>query len=194
MKIYLIRHTSPNIEAGICYGQANVGVTGTFQEEVKSLLERFRPTEPVSVWSSPLIRCSQLAKELANALPITDEIHYDDRLKETHFGQWELKHWDQIGKETLQHFRLDLAHNVPPGGESFSEVQVRAIHFLKELMGSNTSNQGHVIVTHAGIIRVMVGWVLGFPLQQLFRLHVDYAGITCLEMHQQNPTLLYLNR
>ena len=37
MEIYLIRHTTPNIEKGICYGQADLDITETFLEEVEAI-------------------------------------------------------------------------------------------------------------------------------------------------------------
>lgn len=35
MKIYLIRHTTPHIEKGICYGQTDLDVAETFNNEAE---------------------------------------------------------------------------------------------------------------------------------------------------------------
>jgi len=34
MEIYLIRHTTPDVAKGICYGQTDLDVANTFEEEV----------------------------------------------------------------------------------------------------------------------------------------------------------------
>ena len=33
MEIYLVRHTTPDVAKGICYGQADIDVTATFLAE-----------------------------------------------------------------------------------------------------------------------------------------------------------------
>ena len=37
MEIYLIRHTTPLIEKGICYGQTDLDITESFEEEVSMI-------------------------------------------------------------------------------------------------------------------------------------------------------------
>ena len=39
MEIYLIRHTTPKIEKGICYGQADLNVADSFEEEINVILK-----------------------------------------------------------------------------------------------------------------------------------------------------------
>jgi len=91
MEIYLIRHTTPAVERGICYGFADIDVAPTFETEaarVKGLL----PDKPMDVYASPLQRCSKLATYLFGHTFTTDE-----RLKELNFGDWEMQRWDDLG-------------------------------------------------------------------------------------------------
>ena len=39
MEIYLVRHTTPAIEKGVCYGQTDLNVAETFEEEVELVLK-----------------------------------------------------------------------------------------------------------------------------------------------------------
>ena len=73
MEIYLVRHTTPNIAKGVCYGQANVDVTETFRNEVASTRE-ILPADAIG-FSSPLIRCAKMADN------ILGEYKTDGRLK-----------------------------------------------------------------------------------------------------------------
>lgn len=84
MEIYLIRHTTPDIEKGICYGQSDIPLKDTFPSEVKNILKSI-PKHFDKVYSSPLQRCTQLANYIDQNNTI------DNRLMELNFGSWELK-------------------------------------------------------------------------------------------------------
>ena len=52
MEIYLIRHTTPNIAKGICYGQTDLDITDTFEQEVVRIKPHL-PKNIQTVFSSP---------------------------------------------------------------------------------------------------------------------------------------------
>src|SRR2546430_1356701 len=117
MSIYLIRHTTPDIEKGICYGQSDIGVTDSFQAEaalIKSVLN-----EPVEqVYCSPLVRCHKLATHLFPAHTIALEPY----LMEIHCGEWEMKHWDHFPPEIIDPWMKDFVNVCIPGGESYVQL------------------------------------------------------------------------
>ena len=86
MEIYLVRHTTPEVGKGICYGQADLSLSGSFELEMQRL-KNFLPKTFDIIYSSPLQRCRQMASILAN------EVEYDSRLMEMNFGDWEMKSW-----------------------------------------------------------------------------------------------------
>jgi alpha-ribazole phosphatase len=45
MDIYLIRHTSVDVPKGLCYGQSNVSLTKTFEEEAKVIQKKLPLTQ-----------------------------------------------------------------------------------------------------------------------------------------------------
>ena len=62
MEIYLVRHTTPAIKKGICYGQTDVDLNSeTFESELYEIKNKL-PSNIVRFYCSPLIRCSKLAK------------------------------------------------------------------------------------------------------------------------------------
>ena len=39
MDIYLVRHTTPKIDKGICYGQSDLELADSYPEEFKAILD-----------------------------------------------------------------------------------------------------------------------------------------------------------
>src|SRR5699024_3948215 len=97
MEFYLIRHTTPDIDKGICYGQQDLALADSFSADSRTL-RATRPDryENFRLYRSPLKRCSKLAAELAK-----DEIITDERLMELDCGAWEGQAWDDINDEKL---------------------------------------------------------------------------------------------
>ena len=113
MEIFLIRHTTPLIEKGICYGQTDLDITDSFEEEVSMIQPHLRQTN-IKVYSSPLQRCAKLA----NALYRSEIIEYHDELMELNCVDWEMQKWDEIPKSAIQPWMDDFVNVVVPNGES----------------------------------------------------------------------------
>lgn len=163
MKIFLIRHTQPAIEKGICYGSTDLEVAETFLEEaaaVKAVLPKI--TAETKILSSPLQRCHKLAQFIAGGHPVEVE----QRLTEISFGEWEMKPWRSFGKENLIKWKANFVHTPCPGGEAFQSVFDRA----KELYGEVLEMEADQIflVNHSGVIRAFLCLLQGIPLENAF--------------------------
>ena len=168
MEIYLIRHTTPAIEKGICYGQADIPLVATFQEEFDAIQKQL-PQKIETVYSRPLQRCVHLAKE------INPVIHTDDRLKELDFGDWELQAWDDIPRAESNDWMEDFVNVAPPNGESYVELQQRVLSFYQELVAK--PHKSVVIVTHAGVIRALLSYLRNIQLKDSFSIQVTYGTV-----------------
>ena len=178
MELYLIRHPRPDINAGICYGQTDISVLGDDLQQAVNTLSTMIPDE-CELWSSPLSRCKNLAEALHHS-PI-----YDERLKEINFGDWENKSWDEIGKSAIEQWAANIAHFVPPNGESVAELRARVADFLKYL----PKNKSVVIVTHGGVMRAIVGLLVKLHAENWMQLTFGYAQVVRLVM--RNDEWLY---
>ncbi len=196
MRLTLIRHTSLQINQGVCYGQTDVDVAASFaQEAIKTktkLNDILSNLQVDAVFTSPLQRCVKLAHALALA-----EIKHDDRLKELHFGEWEMQAWDDIPRDIFDVWAQNYAELAPPNGETFSQLQQRGIAFLNDVLSQHAN--GHVVVvTHGGMIRALLAHVLNMQLKGLFRFNVDYGSITQLDFSALQaggvPKIDYVNR
>lgn len=172
MEVYLIRHTETANEAGLCFGQTDIGLAASFVEELAELNEKLPEMENCRVFSSPLSRCLQLAKALAN------DVSTDERLKELYFGDWENVRFDAIEPNALQVWMDDFANATPPNGESFVDLYERTGAFWQELL--NNSAEQVVIVTHAGVIRALLARILNMPLESAFQLRIDAGSVNKL--------------
>jgi alpha-ribazole phosphatase len=187
MKLTLVRHTSLQIAPGICYGQTDIDVSENFWHEANQLKTKLANTQFDAVYASPLQRCVKLAV----ALNLGDATE-DARLKELHFGDWETQAWDDIPRDVFDVWAQDYANLAPPNGESFDQLQQRALHFLEELKLANTGK--HIlIVTHGGLIRALLAHVLNMELKGLFRFNIDYASVTELDFKEKVPKINFVN-
>ncbi len=187
MEIYLIRHTRVGVEAGICYGQTDVPLADSFEEEVEIVRNKLPVLNGYTIYSSPLSRCRKLAERLNS-----EQIYLDSRLMELDFGSWELKGWDDIGTGELKGWTADIVNQACPGGESFRDQYQRAAAFWEDLC---RSHQSHIcIVTHSGLIRALLASLLGIPLEKSLRIGVDYGSVTKIHKVEDIPIIDYINR
>ncbi|HYD33464.1 MAG TPA: alpha-ribazole phosphatase [Methylophilaceae bacterium] len=193
MRLHLVRHTVPDILPGICYGQTDVNVADTYTHDVEIVLEKLARIQPAVIYSSPLIRCSQLAEAIA--APKFCEVQHDSRLMELNFGDWELKAWDDIPRGLMDVWAEDLVRQAPPSGESFHALFMRVQGFLEEVT-TNPSYIGKDVValTHAGVIRAMLSHALNLPLADSFRFQIDYGSVTSISIEKAITQVLYVNR
>ena len=155
------------IEPGICYGRLDVDCV-----DITIAAERLRPLLPrgIPLFSSPLRRARQLAEALA------PKILVDSRLSEIDFGEWEGRRWDQIERHQLDAWAGDILGFTPPGGESVAALQRRVIDFATSLEHPEVA-----MVTHAGVMRALVGYWRGLPVAEWTTLNFEFGGLIRLE-------------
>lgn len=176
MEIYLIRHTSPLVEKGVCYGQADLALNlDLFETEYNAICAKL-PFKTLDFYSSPLQRCLTLAQALSPTVTT------DKRLMELNFGDWELENWTDLPPGGLQLWMDDFVNEQVPGGENYTALYHRTAEFMEELL--QQKQEKAVIVTHAGNIRSIISWALDLPLANSFRIKLDYGAVVNLEIHE----------
>lgn len=127
------------------------------------------------VYSSPSRRCTHLAEQLAPAFQI------DDRLCEFNFGDWEGKTWDTVDPDQSKAWMDDFVHVCSPNGESMLQMNERVQSFWTELVGQNYQNAG--VITHGGVIRLLVAADQQLPLASAFTIKINYGDVVVLRPH-----------
>lgn len=129
-----------------------------------------------AILTSPLLRCRLFAETLAERQGIP--LHCEERLREIAFGEWEGLTAEAIAArwgERLELFWTDAEAYPPPGGELLSDFQSRVLaawdDWTERLAGQNI-----LLIGHGGIVRVILGAVLGVPPRRgLSAISVPYA-------------------
>lgn len=175
MQIYLIRHTRVAIEPGICYGQSDVDVSETFQEEANLIKPQISDINFDLIYSSPLSRCKILSEFLFDI-----DVNYDNRLQELNFGEWELQKWDDLRNPVVDKWMNDFVHTPCPNGESFFEMYQRVRAFMVEIKQLNSKNIA--IVTHSGVIRCILTYLNNEELKDAFKRQIEFGEILNLTL------------
>ena len=192
MDVYLVRHTTPDVPSGVCYGQADVGLAESFDAEWATLKPRLECLENPLVFSSPLQRCTTLAKKVVDHFNYSSPL-IDPRLLELNFGDWELKSWRDIPQGILGEWTDEHVKQAPPNGESYADLHIRAKAFLADLAKDQNSKQA-LIFTHAGVIRALVAEALNLPLREASRVEVNYGSVTRIAVDAGVTRLEFVNR
>jgi len=171
MEIYLIRHTTPSLSPGLIYGWLDVPLTDTFLEEFEIIKTKL-PAIPDVIFSSPSTRCTVLAQKI-NPVFTTDS-----RLMELHFGDWEGETWDTVNESDLQIWMDDFVNAIVPGGESMLQMSVRVLSFWSELIQLN--HQKVAVVTHGGVIRLILAQLRHIELTKAFEIKVAYGEVVII--------------
>ncbi len=177
-KIYLIRHTTPEVSQGLMYGQTDLDVAVTFKEELRQIQPLIANREKLPLYSSPLIRCRKLAEALEQK-----PLKFDERIKEMNFGDWEMKHWDALDPQLRKDWIKNIDKIAPPNGESNAQLRQRSIEFWEELQTKQYPQVG--VVTHFGVIQSVLSHLLHIPVEKAYRLDIGYGAVIQVTIREE---------
>ncbi|ALO17344.1 Putative phosphoserine phosphatase 2 [Salinivirga cyanobacteriivorans] len=171
MALYLIRHTTPKVEKGICYGQTDLDLAKSAIEERNEIALIIKDLDFEKVFSSPLKRCLKLAMSLFPE----HAIETNDNLKEMNFGAWEMQPWADIPKAEMDQWSKDYVKNFVPKGESYIQLFQRVVSFISGIKMEESKN--YAVVCHDGVIRSWLSFLLEMPLNKSFELEIGYGAV-----------------
>ncbi|NDV25935.1 histidine phosphatase family protein [Desulfovibrio sp. JC010] len=176
--IILIRHGEIEGAKGRAVGQIDLPLSEKGLIQSAQLAESLASFRPSHIYCSPLSRTVQTASFIEKQCGM-EAVHVPE-IKEISLGNWEGQSFSDIKSSNPEEFTqrgADLAGFRPRGGESFNDLKKRVADFLREL-----DEEGPLMtVTHAGVIRTVLHIVLGFPLDNIFRMKPDYCHATVIE-------------
>ncbi|MFO1008986.1 MAG: histidine phosphatase family protein [Planctomycetota bacterium] len=191
-RVHLLRHgTVQGMEQRIVRGQLDEPLSAEGRAESAALARWFARHEPRPdrVVSSDLVRCSELAGLVADACGAP--LHLDARLREQSMGRWEGLTWAEITAaepEVVRAYWNDYFHVQPSGGESFQELTLRVATLWHELLARHAGER-IVVVTHIGVIRVLLCELLGVPGEEALRFAPAVASHTALQLGDAGAVL-----
>lgn len=178
---YLVRHAPvAGAKQGIYRsldGAADLSDTTALDVAAKRL-----PTD-ARWWTSPMRRTRETASALADRIPPQPAPAVEERLREQDFGAWHGLTFEELWKKIRDlppHNWSYLApETTPPDGENYLVLWERAASFIEERT-RESSSAPLVLVTHAGVIRAIVGQALGLTPSRALALGIATLSVTKL--------------
>ena len=181
--ILLIRHgqndwVNKNRLAGWIPG---VHLNDEGKKQVERLGQRLAELPIKGIYSSPLDRCLETAEGIARPHGLSVDSVED--IGEVRYGKWEGKKLKKLSKKrrkwyAVQHFPSRFRF---PEGESFQEVQFRAVKVLEEL-NNRHEKEMIVVVSHADVIKLVLAYYLGLHIDQFQRIVLSPASVSVLAL------------
>lgn len=176
MELILIRHTSVNVPLGVCYGQTDVPLNPSFEQEATLVKERLKAFLPFDyVYTSPLTRCVKLA-----AYCDYPDAERENRIMEIDFGEWEMKPFATNDDPRLKEWCADYLNVPATGGESFVMQYQRVARFLEEL--KTKPYQRVAIFAHGGVLICAQIYAGLIKPEEAFSALPPYGGVVRIEL------------
>jgi alpha-ribazole phosphatase len=145
--------------------------------------------------TSPLQRCAAFADALGDKLGIG--VTRDDRLKEAAFGEWEGRTAAEIcAGDPLRvlRFKHDPVAFAPEGAEPLMKFHARVGDAWRDILAAH-GGRYVLVIGHAGVMRMMMAHALDLPPENCYRIHIENAALTRIQVEQSEgillPTLLF---
>ena len=112
---------------------------------------------------------------------------------ECDFGRWTGEKLSNLRKlpewQTVQHYPSGFRF---PGGESFTEMQSRAVDTVHELVSKHPGEK-IVVVSHADVIKAVISSATGAHLDLFQRIVISPCSITAILYASEGPIVLTAN-
>ncbi|WP_144939216.1 alpha-ribazole phosphatase family protein [Pseudomonas alabamensis] len=177
MRLDLLRHGQTELGGGL-RGSLDDALTEQGWAQMQAAVADAGPWQVVI--SSPLQRCARFAEPLAQRLDVPFALEPD--LRELHFGDWEGHSAAQLMEtdaDGLGAFWNDPYAFTPPQGEpveAFAERVLAALARLRE----RYAGQAVLLVTHGGVIRLLLARARGLPRAHLLQVEVPHGSLSRL--------------
>ena len=184
MRLYFVRH-SEVIEAyqGRYNGHIDIPLSSKGREDAKKLAKKLSHIKFDRAFCSDLLR----ARETIAAFELDCEVVYTDRLREKSWGRHEGMSFEEITKEGIEYkgFEQWIA---ALDGERLESYAARLQAYFKEvLLGQNGENV--LVVTHAGVIKMLISLSEGISLDETFAISLPYGGFIVYDTKQNGFVL-----
>lgn len=190
--LLLVRHATTAATGKKLGGRTQAPLDENGRAQAAAAAERLRGVKLVAVYASPLPRTMETARIVAASHGLG--VRPAEGLIEVDYGRWTDRPLAQVAKTRLWPVIQQRPSQVTfPDGESIRAMQLRAVQAVEEIVARNP--KGTVVaVSHADVIKALVSFYLGQPLDLFQRIHIAPASVTALQLTQGGmPVLLRLN-
>ena len=191
--LVLVRHATTAATGTRLGGRTTASLDDAGRGQAEAAAQRLADVPLKAIYASPLPRTLETAQIVAAAHGL--EVRHDEGLLEVEYGDWT----DRPLKPLTRTKRWPVIQARPslvtfPNGESIRGAQLRAIDAIERIVAQH--RKGAVaVVSHADVIKAVVSFYLGQPLDLFQRLVVSPASVTVLHLSAEGgqPALLRFN-
>lgn len=183
--LLLVRHgqTAANAD-GLLLGRADPVLTALGRRQAEAVAAALPP--PTRVISSPL----QRARATAEAFGVPVEV--DARWIELDYGTYDERPVASVDPDVWRRWRSDLEF-APGGGESIADLG-RRVRDACATLADDAASGTVVVVTHVSPIKAAIAWALAVSDDIAWRMHVEDASISRIDISAGRPSLRWFNR
>jgi broad specificity phosphatase PhoE len=193
--VFLIRHGVTDWhEDGKVLGRRDVALSGKGLEQARATADLLAAVDLGDLISSPLQRALQTAEIIAERFDI--DVARDPRLTDFDVGQWAGMTYEEVAASPeYQRYLSDASTAGIPGGECLEDVRGRAVAALEQAISDSPTGEAIGLVTHAGVIRVVLAHYLGASPANYHRLRVSPGSVSVLSFSDDRdlPRVLGVN-
>jgi broad specificity phosphatase PhoE len=190
MRLIIVRHgeTEENL-TGVPQGHMQNPLNDNGIQQARKVAERLKAEKMDVIYSSDLKRARMTTEEIIKYHPNVP-LHFVKELREINYGIFT---GDKEGlNKAREESDLSKHEYKPPEGESYKEMNERAVAFLEELKKRHMG-QTVLLVTHGGIKRVVTGRLMGMSMEEYKKADLGNTAISIINFTDKGHEVMLYN-
>ncbi|MFA5233415.1 MAG: alpha-ribazole phosphatase family protein [Sulfurimonas sp.] len=182
MRVALVRHAEVQERYKNCYnGHNHIGLSENGYLQAKEIAKKLDTMEFDAVYCSDLRRAKESIK---HSLHVENAI-FTDKLREKSWGKHEGLSFDEIIAQGEIEYIDFLQWIGSLDGEPYEEYIKRVKEFFLEFLPS-LKKENILVVTHAGVIRVLMSIIKKISLEEAFSISVKNGSFVVFDFKEKN--------
>ncbi|MGD9365833.1 MAG: histidine phosphatase family protein [Desulfobacteraceae bacterium] len=191
--IFLLRHGEIRSGGGKRYiGWQDHPLSDAGLAQARRWAGYFSGTALKAIYCSDLARCFETARIIGARCSLEPKVLPE--LREINLGAWDGQPFHTVQTfypRAFQERGDHIADHRPPGGESFRDLQARVWPVFEEIARRICGPT--LLVTHAGVIRVLLCRLLGMPLENLFCIGQTHGALNIIALRPESWRIQAMN-
>ena len=189
-RLLLMRHGETDLTPTRHFvGRTDLGLSAIGITQATRMGDLMQIHQPERCFCSPMLRCVESAKAVIGSSGLPFETVAD--LREIDFGTWEKLTFNEveaIDPEGVQRWlKFDRRFSFG-NGERIGAFFARVKRVATQIVASPENSI--LVVTHGGVIRLLLCHFLGLPLRHYFRFEIGPASLTALDLYESGHGVL----
>ena len=193
-KVILVRHGQTVWNHEFKYqGHSDIALTEAGLQQAELAAKRLTNENITAVYASDLCRALRTAEAIAGKFNLS--VTSLPGLREIKFGEWEGMTYEGIYARWpgIMDQMFTCADEMKiPGGETFRELQTRAVGAVKDLIQKHP-DETIAVVTHGGTIRTILCAALNMHLNYVWNIKQDNTAVNMIEYYEERVIVSLVN-